>query len=123
MSLTHTKVPRCPFSAKLFCSDLTNIPPGTVQQPIPVSATLRRQKLDDRFRYDDGEDEEEVEENGNSAIKALFRCLGVSRAPEIPLPLLFSSESYSGPCKMKFKLELEKNCHRHGSLAWLISKQ
>lgn len=92
-----------------------------MQQPIPISATLRRQKLDDRFKYDDAEDE--VEENGNSAIKALLQCLGGSSGPETPLPLLLSSESYSGSCTMKFKLELEKNCHRHGSLAWLISKQ
>lgn len=77
MSLTHTRVPRCPFSEKPFYSAFTNIPPGAVQQPTPVSATLRRQKLDDRFRYDDAEDEE-VEENGNSAIKALFSCLGGS---------------------------------------------
>lgn len=114
---------RCPFSEKPFYSDFTNIPPGAVQQLTPVSTTLRRQKLGDRFKYDDAEDEEEVEENGNSTIKALLQRLGGSSGPETPLPLLLSSESYSGSCRMKFKLELEKNCHRHGSLAWLISKQ
>lgn len=77
--LTHfSRVSRCPISEKPFYSDFTNIPPGVVQQPTPVSATLRRQKLDDRFKYDDAEDEEEVEENGNSAIKALLQCLGGS---------------------------------------------
>lgn len=115
-----SRAPGFPFSGKPFYPNFTNIPPGVVQQPTPV----RGQKLDNRFKYE--ETEEEVEENENGAIKALLQCLGVSSQPETLLLLLLCSKSYSGSYTMKCKREGEgggRSCQQHVKLAWLISKQ
>lgn len=55
-------------------------------------------------------------------IKALLQCLGVSSGPETLPPLLLSLRKLRSSYRMKYKLVQEKNCHQHGSLAWLANR-